>query len=542
MSEVRLLIRTNDGDWSGTVHGAFAERVVAALSADPTNLDELAVALERFQAPRDKPFGNLSPSSNDEPYDAGLVVVDLAARCIAAESTYAEVVPAAGVEYHDGRAATEHIVNYHLAKDWLILPSVENWRTAMDQRRAEMPSTSVDARPIFYGKPMLEHLAREAFAAFNRVAVSPSLEGKALADATKQCHAPVHASWLMTPRNDLGGKTPREFILEQHDHISSELNDRMIAWTVLNRCPRGLDESSHAYRFGGFGTHELVVYYDMIRKLLYSCFDRLCSLHRSPDEKHRPANLSVGDFLTDEVPRLESVRDAWLDSPEREFHGRTPRSVIERERKRLPEGMSAKESIIDPDCPCCQMAAELPGPAFWGLDSAHFDDDFAFDIYRTREEWEEEQRYRDEQSRKWDAERAEREALGVSYETEAQEPIWSRSFVAEGTDIPIGVRVFSVGCRLAEIIASLRAVPESQFRIDALNRAFGNLREVLQTEDASLAESLLDPVLSKFDATLEETAAEVASAESKCTSLRGELKHLLKPGKHRWTGDEDIPF
>ena len=35
MSEVRLVIREEDRDWSGTIHGSVADRAVASLSAGP---------------------------------------------------------------------------------------------------------------------------------------------------------------------------------------------------------------------------------------------------------------------------------------------------------------------------------------------------------------------------------------------------------------------------------------------------------------------------------------------------------------------------
>ena len=133
------------------------------------------------------------------------------------------------------------------------------------------------------------------------------------------------------------------------------------------QCPPGLDESSFAFRYGGFGTHELVKYYDLVRELLWSCWDRLVELGKTQPATNGPESLTVGDFLTSEVPRLESVRDEWLDTPDPECHGRTPRSIIDRERARLPEGMSGHDAIVDPDCPCCQMMADMPGPVFWHL-------------------------------------------------------------------------------------------------------------------------------------------------------------------------------
>ena len=51
--------------------------------------------------------------------------------------------------------------------------------------------------------------------------------------------------------------------------------------------------------------------------------------------------------------------------------------------------MSGHDAMVDPDCPSCQMLADMPGPTFWHLDGCNMDNEFAFDIYRrTREEWE----------------------------------------------------------------------------------------------------------------------------------------------------------
>ncbi len=115
--------------------------------------------------------------------------------------------------------------------------------------------------------------------------------------------------------------------------------------------------------------------------------------------------------MTAEVPRLESVCEAWFEAPDPDCHGRTPRSVIHRERIRIPETMSKHEAIVDADCPCCQMMADMPGPMFWHLDGCNNDDDFAFDFsHRTREEWEEERRGWEEHSRRFNATWAERES------------------------------------------------------------------------------------------------------------------------------------
>ncbi|MGH7137062.1 MAG: hypothetical protein ACREHD_15080, partial [Pirellulales bacterium] len=92
MSEVRLVLRDAARDLSGTCHGSTADRVVAALSAEPETIEELDKAMERFCKRTETDGRGFLPwfggGINDEPYDAGLVIVDLAARLIACESSY----------------------------------------------------------------------------------------------------------------------------------------------------------------------------------------------------------------------------------------------------------------------------------------------------------------------------------------------------------------------------------------------------------------------------------------------------------------------
>jgi hypothetical protein len=193
---------------------------------------------------------------------------------------------------------------------------------------------------------------------------------------------------------------------------------------------------------------------------------------------------------------------------------------------------------------------------FWHLDGSSMDNDFAFDIWhRTREDWEAEQRKWEEHNRRFDAEWAERTRLGVtdSRLSEGANSVWSRSIsVGDAQDVPVGIRVFGVGCRLAELIAELRAgasrettTPETQGHIDRLNRAFGNLREILQGTDPTLSEALLGPVVQRFAETLDVVAGARPELEPRCLSLSDELERLLDPPppQGKWQpGDLDVPF
>ena len=553
MSEVRLVIRESDRDWSGTVHGSMADYAIAALSADPVTLAELETACGRFAkpSPNHRFLANLSPGSRDEPYDAGIVAIDLVARVVLTESSYSSASLTGEVCYHNGRCATDKRLRYHLANDWLLLRDQCQWPGVADIRRRERAARpAVEARAVFYGRPLLEFIARETFSAYASPKPAESEEN----DTIKQ----IHAAWLLTPRDDLAGVCPREVALDRHRHLSWDMQDRSEQWSRLGECPPGLDKASFAYRYGGFGTHELVEYYDLVRELLSACWERLAEpASPRPQPAASATPLTVGDFLTSEVPRLEGVRDAWLDTPNREFHGRTPRSIIDRERARLPEVMCGHDAIIDPDCPCCQMMADMPGPMFWFLDGCNMDDDFAFDIYHaTREEWEAEQRESKEHHKRFEAEWAERERLGMAdadSSAPSEKSVWSSSFsVGDTADVPLGIRLFGIGGHLAELIADIRgeadgrpAAPDVQQLIDQLNRDFGNLREVLQNSEPALAAALIDPVIDCFTESLSAVGSARADLSEKCESLAESLDKFLDPpsSKSEWeSGDSDFPF
>jgi hypothetical protein len=584
MSEVRLVVREAQCDWSGTIHASSADRVIAALSADPVTLAELESACTRFEQPdpRRRLSSNLSAGFCDEPYDAGLVVIDLVARLVVVDSTYSSPESSGEVRYHDGKCSTDTWLRYHLADDWLFASDPLQWPGLAATRRQQRAGRPLlDARAVFYGRPLIEFIAREIFAAHARRETIASEE-----DAIKA----IHAAWLLTPRDDLGGVCPRAVALERRDHLTWDLQDQAERWSLLGKCPPGLNESSFAYRYGGFGTHELVQYYELVRELLWSCWERLADLEETQPTANETDALAIGDFLASEVSRLERVRDEWFDTPDPEFHGRTPRSIIDRERARLPEAVSRHDAIIDPDCPCCDMVADMPGPIFWHLDGCTMDDDFAFDIqHRTREAWEADQLKWEEHRKRFDAEWAERERLGLvgSGVGEAgKDAVWSSSFsVEDGDDVPLGVRLFRIGGQLAELIVDLRgdasgssappddnslsenrrgleqfAVPWEQSVpdplsadgsrigarqfIDRLNQDFGNLREVLRSAEPSLAVALLDPVIDRFSETLAAVASAHPDLTAKCESLTNSLARFQLPGPEEptWDSGDDIPF
>ena len=138
-------------------------------------------------------------------------------------------------------------------------------------------------------------------------------------------------------------------------------------------------ENSNAYKFSGFGTYEIVVYYDLFRYLLDSCF-------------------------ANEITQTEMLKQTaadWLKTGNGKFAPRTPENIIEAERRRLNLTMSAHECLIDEDCPLCVgMSEEFDTPTFWHLDGSQMEyDRFEFSFYKTRAEYEAEQRRYEEFNR-----------------------------------------------------------------------------------------------------------------------------------------------
>lgn len=548
MSDVRLVIREEERDWSGNVHAGTADRAIAALSADPVTLAELEAASGRFEKPsrQHRFLSNLSPGLRDEPYDAGLVVLDLFARLIVVNSTYSFPGSRGPVDYHDGESLTDIPLSYHLADDWLITNVSLHWQSLAEGRRnARRAIPALNTRAVLYGQPLFEYIAREMFAA--------DQAGKTTDESIQQTIREIHVAWMLTPHAHLRGLCPREVILVDREHLTWDLQDQQQHWSRLQTSPPGLEETSDAYRYGGFGTHEIVMYYDLVRELLWSCRDQLVSVLNSTNV---PQSITVGDFLTTEVPRFEAVRDEWLATPDPEFHGRTPQSIIHRERTRLPEAMSRHEAIVDPDCPCCQMLADMPGPVFWHLDGCNMDEDFAFDMsHRTREEWEAEQQEWEEVARRG---REKRDAQDLSNNADnpfgltSETTVWSSShFLTEDASLPPTITLFGIGCHLGELVSHLQSDDGSPTALDAqnlinqLNHNFANLREVVQSTESSLADTLIAPVLEQMIDTLAEVSATHPKLSARSEILASSLVRFFAPHSldGGWNSDDsDIPF
>ncbi len=379
MSSVRFNISDKDRCISGDLHGSMTESLIATLTAEPETIPEFETALRRFiKSCSDWPPLQSFKSGEDlEPYDAGIVAIDLYGRTVGFDTTYSIPCAAGRVrvpcEFAD---ENDTWIHYKLPDDWIFVESMPVYRgTRMIRREDRLRRAPFDARPILFGRPLITYIA---------LAISEVSDLDA-----EDCFSDIHADWLVSTRKDLRGRSPREIFLEKQDFIDFDLQSRSIQWSMTKVCPPPLAKNSFAYFNAGFGTHEWVLYYDLIRYLLAAAAER-----RRSDG---PVELDA------EISRLSRLRDEWLRTPDSEISGRTPLEIIDLERQRMNIALSAQETLIDENCPCCvALAEDFDTPMFWYLDGCNMDDRFEFSSYRTIEEWKADQREREEFNREFE--------------------------------------------------------------------------------------------------------------------------------------------
>src|SRR5687768_4577737 len=294
MSEIKLNLVDVDTILSGSIHASVGDACIAALTAEPETIAELEAALARYIKPGEHSprFASFRTQSEIDcnPHDAGLMVIDLAARVIAVESTYSNPGPEGEVHYHNGKHATDIPVRYMLDSEWLFVNSVESYRWSAERRRSErLTRAPIDTRAVLYGQPLLQFIVEFQTGLRQRgFALPPQTEASANAIADEIVKA--HAAWLTTPRDDLRGRAPREVMLEKRHFIDMDMDSRGWQWSMQGEGPPCLPVDSNAYRHGGFGTHEWVVYYDLLRHLF--CMATLGSRTGSASDRIRTGSDS----------------------------------------------------------------------------------------------------------------------------------------------------------------------------------------------------------------------------------------------------------
>lgn len=278
----------------------------------------------------------------------------------------------------------------HLPPWWELLEQVPVGAVSA-VRTSPIDKPHVD-RNVLYGDALLNDLAKRILAA-----VESSLWRTRKAATDERARYPftvaVHRQWLMTGRPDLDGRKPRQLL-----HGAVDWSDRIIEgqqqrYNYIQQMI-ALPDSGIDFDTAPMGREEMVFYFDLCRELIEAGWMWCIA------QGERQVQWGQESTRTALVAFLREVEETWMASP---FEGgASPSFSIECCRRRVPQGAGVAiegmnqtapaEHLLDCDCPLCIMLAEgMLGVAFMGVDGHHLelDDEFAFSMCATREEWQE---------------------------------------------------------------------------------------------------------------------------------------------------------
>lgn len=565
MKKIRTIVRDGEGNtWTGVLYLESAERLIGSLSSDPNTMTELVAGFQQFEQPGfsytlAEGLIGFQATLVQKPLGAGMLLLDLAGKRIAYEASDWVAYDDGEVNFHDGQAQSAIMVPYRLHEDWEVSNTLEDWERISKSRAKRFKGNQLEARAVLYGPALMRHIVSQV-----RLWI-PEIADLHDYDEVWEAMNEIHEAWILSERDDLGGMTPRRWMMKHLAHLTTNLEDRCRSWNETGFEPPQIQPDSIAYRFGGIGRHESILYYDLIRHLLHVCWKRHAVDSDAPQVVG--SELQEVEFLTSEANR-------WLNEPIPEFFGKSPRSIIERERVRLPELLDPCESVIDCDCPICAMIAEAPGKNFWHMDDSYipFESPFCMDEFCDWEGDEDDDSEDDLENDDTIVEDDEDESPSLEdaphtspvSPSKARQPLLpslDRVFQSIGPvtqSIPSSesgladnsmLRMFLVGTKLGELIDRLKQMEnrDKDFRdgartmshsekespsgrqcrsqIDALMRQWGNLREVIQGKDGN-RDSLVDPVMDQLRGSIDDILEADPNLELLCVAVQRSLDQL----------------
>jgi len=470
-----------------------ATTIIALVSEDPCSWEEAIANWARYQSPAVCEYPSSLPFEIVEEQAAldairqteDWILLDFRAKRILTGSTVMQIGRDQSFAMVVDDSGDQHgPLSVHLPPWWEIHENVD--AIAIDEPRQTSINRPHVNRDILFGEPLLDYLTLRIFSA---VRSETWLNGDADTNVRTRYDftISVHRDWLMTPREDLGGRMPRQLLHGAHSWI-----DRVV-WSQRVRFEDGApmvaaSDDVAGYETAPMGSEEMVVYFDLCRELIEAGWS-WCS-----GEQTQPAWKQEPEFQSALVDFLRETKDEWMREP---FEGGSPPSfIVECSRRRVPRGagvpivgmtqQQSEQHVVDCDCPICEMMADgMFGIGFTSLDGHHLDLDgeFAFSMYETREEWQEMlQEYEDfsaSMERKRSIAQAAEEAQA---ETQGDEfgSVWS----GVGSDEPIpGDSSGHLGFAflLAEVVSILKNNDAPKSTIRELNESFTAYR----TSDSS---------------------------------------------------------
>ena len=192
----------------------------------------------------------------------------------------------------------------------------------------------------------------------------------------------VHRDWYMTPRSDLDQLRPRDCLHGGTEWIS-DLADgqRFRLYEKQEAVP--VEDSLSTFTQAPMGRNEVIMYFDACRGSILEGGRWLIENQQT---------LECDQVVKILASVMWEFMQQWLVMPLE--GGRPPCEIIRCDRARIPLVVTSESHIIDCDGPLClMMLDDRFGPTFSNFDGHHLelDEEFAFSLCATREEWERQQ-------------------------------------------------------------------------------------------------------------------------------------------------------
>ena len=482
--------------------------MLACLSSDPRSLAEMAAAWARFRP--EQTFHQCGWQREAVPVcGSKWLKLDLEHQCFSRHDTSEEAVPCGGLSFSSEDLTGQRALLWINVPPWWRELPAESW----DQRVQAEPDAArtIDFRKVLFGRAMIEDIAQQILRK-NWNGIRPHCPSEAWLDYIgddsederedecedeagdscdmvtsrsggvrsqaeptarqrvaheRWCNAvkAIHRAWLMTPRVDLAGMKPRDFLHLDRPWKERELEQRRSQWSQERRPPPPLLRTSRLFLKGPMGPEEVLSYFDLCRDLIVAAF-------RWIDDDPRISKQTL-------VDELERFKDGWLESEAEDGEGSTNRDIIDAERALMPR--LASNEPIDCDCALCRMMhgqPELFGPTFSMHDGfrVEMEDEFAFSLTSDFEEWENNR----ELWQTMDGAAPEFDDQSQLTIVSGQDRIWPHANARElsyeeGPDISPRLSLLCIGMRLTQIVDRLSALHADRNDIDEANEAFEQL-------------------------------------------------------------------
>ncbi len=539
----------------------IATTLIAVASEDPVDWAEMMACWPRYSSRSVPEFAsNLPLEAVDRATAFGAinqsesswVVLDLVQKRLLTGKAFELITRDACFAMHTDENGDQHDpLSVHLPPWWELEEQTEP-DSIQHPRKTGMSLPVVD-RHILFGDPLVEYMARRV------LEIADTANGKrAIETADKNQRndlypftVEIHREWLMTPRKEIGGRLPREML-----HGGVEWIDKL-TWGQQLRFEQGqgsivaLPKQMEGYRNGPVGREEMALYFDMCRELLdaawYWCQANIDAVTSSTDLRTAEnAGRETENAVEKLAGFLNDAKTDWLNQP---FEGGSaPAFILECSRRRVPRGAGveiigmeerqAEEHVIDCDCPICNMMADgMMGIGFSGIDGHHLelDEEFAFSMCETREEWEEQQREWAEMSASIEQDKMERQRRIAAGELEEDEfeSVWSGA--ASSDAFPGGSSGnLQLAFLLAEIVSELEQANSEQSLLGKLNDDFSKFRNCAMEELPNAATS--------FSATLETTAEQYPDLVPRVADMQSRIEERLRMPVADHLDIDEFPF